>query len=72
MATYTLTLDDDAADRLAAVVKTFGGSVPNFARLVTEDLSELPMEEIMQVRTELSMRAEECRQLRTKKRTKTG
>lgn len=65
--TYTLTLDDDTAKRLGEIVKTFGGSVPNFARLVVSDLAQLPIDQIQQVRHELSMRAEESRQ-RQKKR----
>jgi DICT domain-containing protein len=72
MPTYTLTLDEETAKRLAEIVKTFGGSIPNFARLLTSDVAALPIEEIQKVRNELAMRAAEHRRKPAKGRERAG
>lgn len=58
-AKFTLTLDEDAAERIDALTSYFGGSVPGFAAAIATDLSRLPIEEIVRLRQHIAERIHE-------------
>ena len=56
MPTFTMTLKDDAAQRVRDLTHNFGGSIAGFAASLASDVSELPPEEIVRLRTEIQTR----------------
>lgn len=67
MPTYTLTLDQDAHERVSQLTKIFGGTVPNFARSLTEEISKLPPNEIVILRQHIAERIRAANTLPTKR-----
>lgn len=53
---FTLTLDEVDANRIAAQVKPFGGTVPGFAREFTVLISRLPLGEQEAIRAQIDTR----------------
>jgi hypothetical protein len=56
MPTFTMTLKEDAAQRVRDLTGVFGGSVAGFAASLADDISKLPPEEIVRLRQDISTR----------------
>lgn len=50
MPLFSLTLDEETANRVTSLVKPFGGSVGGYAARIVSDLSRLPIDEQEELR----------------------